>query len=118
MSMKKSRQMSMVLTLLLLFQLIFPALHAWGATDNGSILPPSNLASQLLTPDDVKLTWSPVYGATGYTVYSITYGQLINVGTTTTASFTMNNLAEGSYSYVVSTLSSGGESGPCAPVEC
>ncbi|NOU72878.1 hypothetical protein GC098_15855, partial [Paenibacillus sp. LMG 31458] len=116
MSMKKSRQMSMVLTLLLFVQLIFPALHAWGATDNGTILPPSNLATQLLTPDDVKLTWSPVYGATGYTVYSITYGQLINVGTTTTASFTMNDLTEGSYSYVVSTLSSGGESGPCAPV--
>ena len=115
MSMKKSRQMSMVLTLLLFVQLIFPALHAWGATDK-NILPPSNLATQLLTPDDVKLTWSPVYGATGYTVYSITYGQLINVGTTTTASFTMNDLTEGSYSYVVSTLSSGGESGPCAPV--
>ncbi|MDQ0872323.1 fibronectin type 3 domain-containing protein/phosphotransferase system HPr-like phosphotransfer protein [Paenibacillus sp. V4I3] len=114
--MKKSRQMSMVLTLLLFVQLIFPALHAWGATDNGTILPPSNLATQLLTPDDVKLTWSPVYGATGYTVYSITYGQLINVGTTTTASFTINDLTEGSYSYVVSTLSSGGESGPCAPV--
>ncbi|MDQ0903121.1 fibronectin type III domain-containing protein [Paenibacillus sp. V4I7] len=117
MSMKKSRQMSMVLTLLLFVQLIFPGLHAWGATDNGTILPPSNLATQLLTPDDVKLTWSPVYGATGYTVYSITYGQLINVGTTTTASLTINNLAEGSYSYVVSTLSSEGESGPCAPVD-
>jgi fibronectin type 3 domain-containing protein len=114
--MKKTKQISMVLTLLLLFQFIFPVLKAWGATDNGSILPPSNLASQLLTPSDVKLTWSPVFGATGYNVYSITNGQLINVGTTTTASYAINNLPEGSYSYVVSTLSSGGESGPCAPV--
>ena len=85
-------------------------------TTNNNVLPPSNLAYNLTTPDDLKLTWSSVYGATGYNVYGITDGQLQLIGKTTTTSYTISNLSEGSYSYVVSTLSADGESGPCAPV--
>lgn len=79
------------------------------------MLPPSNLTYNLTTQDDVKLTWSSVYGATAYNVYQITDGKLIFVGKTTNASYTLNNLSEGSYNYVASTLSAEGESGPCAP---
>ncbi|WCN37447.1 OmpL47-type beta-barrel domain-containing protein [Aneurinibacillus uraniidurans] len=81
------------------------------------ILPPSNLAVQLVTPSDIKLTWSSVYGATGYNIYTITDGQLTLSGTSKTTSYSINNLPEGTYSYVVSTLSAEGESGPCAPVQ-
>ncbi|MEH7883415.1 hypothetical protein V7654_03715, partial [Bacillus sp. JJ1609] len=94
-------------------QNFIPLLNAFA---DSNALPPSNLATQYVTPDDVKLTWSAVYGATGYNVYEITDGQLLLRDKTTTAGYTLNNLAEGSYRYVVSTLSFDGESGPSAPV--
>ncbi|WP_240702976.1 OmpL47-type beta-barrel domain-containing protein [Cohnella luojiensis] len=105
-----------LISLLLLVQILFPTWTAFAATTGGSMLPPSNLSTQLLTPSDVKLTWGSVYGATGYKVYSISDGQLLLLGTTTATFYTINKLSEGSYSYVVSTLSPEGESGPSAPV--
>jgi large repetitive protein len=99
-----------------LFQLISPIGNVFAA-ESGVLLPPSNLAYQSATPDDGKLVWSSVYGATGYNVYQITDGQIILFGTTKTNSYSLNNLAEGNYSFVVSTLSTDGESGPCAPVD-
>ncbi|PWK14983.1 OmpL47-type beta-barrel domain-containing protein [Tumebacillus permanentifrigoris] len=107
---------SLLLALLLVFQLVFPVSQAFAAQTNAIMLPPSNLAAQQLTPDDVKLSWSAVFGATGYNVYGIMDGQLKLLGSPTTAAFTINDLPEGSYSFVVSTLSADGESGPCAPV--
>ncbi|MBS8265782.1 hypothetical protein DYI25_15250 [Mesobacillus boroniphilus] len=111
------RQFYRKLTILALFlmfsQVFYPLGNALAST---SVLPPSNLAAQLVTPDDVKLTWSGVYGATGYNIYEITEGQLILRDKTTATSYNFNNLAEGSYRYVVSTLSAEGESGPSAPV--
>lgn len=104
-------------SLLILFQLIVPLEKVSAVTIDNNVLPPSNLSFQLITPSDVKLSWSSVYGATGYNVYGITDGQLTLLGTTTSTSYTFNNLPEGSYSYVVSSLSSNGESGPCAPVD-
>jgi large repetitive protein len=103
-------------SLLIGLQLMFTSVKALALTTNSNVLPPSNLAFQLTTPDDVKLTWSSVYGATGYNVYGITNGQLQLLGTTTSATYAFSNLAEGSYTYVVSTLSTDGESGPCAPI--
>ena len=38
------------------------------------------------------------------------------LGKATTTSYNLNDLAEGSYRYVVSTLSAEGESGPSAPI--
>ncbi|WP_227937256.1 OmpL47-type beta-barrel domain-containing protein [Alkalihalobacillus deserti] len=99
----------------ILSQFLVPFASAF-AEGNSTILPPSDLAVQMVTPDDVKLTWSSVHGATGYNVYEITEGQLILHGKTTSNSYAINDLAEGSYSFVVSTLSSDGESGPSAPV--
>ncbi len=43
-------------------------------------------------------------------------GNFILLGKVTTTSYNLNNLEEGSYRYVVSTLSVEGESGPCAPI--
>ncbi|WP_240647511.1 OmpL47-type beta-barrel domain-containing protein [Paenibacillus nanensis] len=105
----------MFLALLVLLQAVLP-LSRVSADTNGSILPPSNLAVQMITADDVKLTWSAVFGATGYNVYEIADGSLNLVGTATTTSYTFSNMIEGSYRYVVSTLSPDGESGPGAPV--
>ncbi|WNS81304.1 Ig-like domain repeat protein [Domibacillus sp. DTU_2020_1001157_1_SI_ALB_TIR_016] len=115
--MKKSisQKLSILSVVLLLMQLVSPFFNAQAET-NSSILPPSNLTAQMVTPDDVKLSWSAVYGATGYNVYEIKEGQLTLLGKTTTTSYNLNNMAEGSYRYVVSTLSAEGESGPCAPV--
>ncbi|WP_309088937.1 OmpL47-type beta-barrel domain-containing protein [Domibacillus sp.] len=115
MSKQVGRKLSVLVVLLLMLQLVSPAVNAFAET-NSSMLPPSNLAAQMVTPDDVKLTWSTVYGATGYQVYEIKDGQLTLLGKTTAASYSLNNKEEGSYRYVVSTLSADGESGPSAPV--
>ncbi|OES46073.1 OmpL47-type beta-barrel domain-containing protein [Domibacillus iocasae] len=115
MSKQVGRKLSILAVLLLLLQLVSPAVNALAET-NSSMLPPSNLAAQMVTPDDVKLTWSTVHGATGYNVYEIKEGQLVLLGKTTAASYSLNNMAEGSYRYVVSTLSADGESGPSAPL--
>lgn len=106
----------LILVVLLAFQLGFPLVNAYALTTNNDVLPPSNLSSQLITPSNVKLSWNSVYGANGYNVYGIIDSQLKLLGTTTSTSYTFNSLPEGSYRYVVSTLSADGESGPCAPV--
>lgn len=111
-----ANKLSFLVSLLLLIQVLSPAAGVFAAETNNNMLPPSNLAYQSLTPTDIKLTWSAVFGATGYKVYEITDGQLIARGTSTTTSYTINSLPEGSYTYVVSTLSPEGESGPCAPI--
>lgn len=114
MSNKMKSKFSVLMSFLLMFQLLFSTVSAFAA--NSSILPPSNLAYTALNPDDVKITWDPVFGATGYNLYEITEGQLLLLGTVTGATYTRNDLSEGSYRYVVSTLSSDGESGPSAPI--
>ncbi|MDQ0918586.1 OmpL47-type beta-barrel domain-containing protein [Paenibacillus sp. V4I5] len=114
MSNKMKSKLSVLISFLLIFQLLFSTASAFAA--NSSILPPSNLAYTALSPDDVKITWDPVYGATGYNLYEITEGQLMLLGTVTGATYMRNDLSEGSYRYVVSTLSSDGESGPSAPI--
>ncbi|MUT64729.1 hypothetical protein [Paenibacillus sp. NEAU-GSW1] len=112
-----SKSFSLLVSLLLLTQvLLLPVGSVFAAETDNAILPPSNLSYQSVTPTDIKLTWSAVFGATGYTVYEITDGQLIARGTPSTNSFTINSLPEGQYTYVVSTLSPNGESGPCAPI--
>jgi large repetitive protein len=113
---RKRRLSSIVALLLLLFQLISPIENVFAA-EGGVLLPPSNLAYQSTTPDDGKLVWSSVYGATGYNVYRIVDGQIIQIGTTKTNTYSLNNQEEGNYSYIVSTMSTDGESGPCAPVD-
>ncbi|MBB6447293.1 OmpL47-type beta-barrel domain-containing protein [Bacillus benzoevorans] len=108
------RKTTYLALLLLVLQVFLPFGSALAAEI--SILPPSNLAVQQVTAEAVKLTWSPVYGATGYNVYEIKEGQLNLLGKSTTTTYSLNNLAEGSYRYVVSTLSVEGESGPSAPI--
>jgi large repetitive protein len=98
-----------------MYQLVFPIRNVMAAA-NSSLLPPSNLAYQSLSPDDGRLTWTSVAGATGYNVYEIKDGQLVLLGKSTTSSYSLNNLPEGSFRYVVSTLGTDGESGPTAPV--
>ncbi|MET3698045.1 hypothetical protein SAMN05877753_107105 [Bacillus oleivorans] len=103
-----------VVVLMLVYNFFVPIGGVFAAEN--TLLPPSNLAYQSSTPDDGKLTWSAVYGANGYKVYEIKDGQLITLGSTTGTSYSLNDLPEGSYRYVVSTLTSEGESGPSAPV--
>jgi fibronectin type 3 domain-containing protein len=99
----------------ILSQFMFPFASAF-AEESSSILPPSDVTLEMVTPDDIELTWSSVHSSTGYNIYEITDGQLVLHGETASNSYTINDLAEGSYRYVVSTLSSDGESGPSAPV--
>ncbi|MGZ9585913.1 OmpL47-type beta-barrel domain-containing protein [Paenibacillus marinisediminis] len=109
----------LLVSMLLVLQLFFPIANVYAqnaALAGSSILPPSNLDHQLVTPSDVKLTWNSVYQATGYNIYEIGDGQLNLLGTTKSNYYNINALSEGSYTYVVSTLSAEGESGPCAPI--
>ncbi|TXC90986.1 hypothetical protein FS935_08750 [Metabacillus litoralis] len=104
----------LIALVLLSYQIIVPIGSVFATSAN--MLPPSNLAVEKVTPDDVKLTWSAVYGASGYQVYEIKDGQILPLGEAESNSYTANDLEEGYYEYVVSTLSSEGESGPSAPV--
>ncbi|HZH60855.1 MAG TPA: hypothetical protein VEY70_15040 [Metabacillus sp.] len=104
----------LIALVLLSYQVIVPIGSVFATSD--IMLPPSNLAVEKVTPDDVKLTWNAVYGASGYKVYEIKDGQILPLGEAKSNSYTVNDLEEGNYQYVVSTLSSEGESGPSAPV--
>ncbi|WP_088104275.1 OmpL47-type beta-barrel domain-containing protein [Halalkalibacter urbisdiaboli] len=108
------RNVTFLTLFMILSQILFPIANVFASSNSN--LPPSNLAVQHITPDDVKLSWDSVFGATGYNVYEIKDGQLILHGMTTSTSYTQKDLSEGSYRFVVSTLSSDGESGPSAPV--
>jgi large repetitive protein len=106
---------TLVVIMVLIAQFILPIGSAF-ATSTGSMLPPSNLSFEKPSPEDLKLTWNAVYGASGYNVYEIQEGQLILLGTANTNSFSINDLPEGEYSYTVSTLNGEAETGPSAPV--
>jgi large repetitive protein len=106
---------SIVVSMLLIAQLVLPVSSAF-ANDVGNMLPPTDVSSQNPSPEDVKLTWNAVYGATGYNVYEIQEGQLIFHGTVNTNSYTFNDLPEGTYSYTISTLKGDAETGPSAPI--
>lgn len=112
---RSSKLLSLLVTLMLFVQLVIPMGSVAASTDI-TMLPPSNLTTSLLAPDDVKLTWAAVTGAAGYNIYEISEGQLRLLGTAATATYQVSNLPEGSYSYAVSTLSGTSESGPSAPV--
>ncbi|WP_210367205.1 hypothetical protein [Bacillus sp. REN3] len=106
---------TLVVVMVLFAQLILPIGTAL-ANDAGSMLPPSNLVYSKPSPEDVRLSWDAVYGATGYNVYEIQEGQMTLVGTSRTASYSLNDLPEGNYRYTVSTLNGDAESGPSAPI--
>ncbi|WP_100333216.1 fibronectin type III domain-containing protein [Bacillus alkalisoli] len=108
------KKVTILAIFLILSQVLLPVVSALANTS--SMLPPSNLAVQKVTPDDIQLTWGQVHGATGYNIYEITEGQIIFHGKSTTTSYSVKGLAEGSYQYVVSTLVGDWESGPSAPV--
>ncbi|MEH7225061.1 hypothetical protein V7112_14725, partial [Bacillus sp. JJ1566] len=107
------RNVTFFALLLMVVQLFFPFGNALAS---GSMLPPSDISYQEVTPDDIKLSWNSVYGATGYNIYEITEGRLVLQEKVNSNSFLINNLPEGTYTYVISTLTSEGESGPSAPI--
>jgi large repetitive protein len=107
---------ALLAVLMIIYQLVVPIGSIRASANTGTMLPPSNLTYQSVTPDDGKLTWSAVAGASGYQIYQILDGQLTTLGKATGTTYDLKDLPEGSYRYVVSTLSSQGESGPSAPV--
>nr|WP_304216832.1 hypothetical protein [Fredinandcohnia onubensis] len=107
------RNVTLLALLLMVVQLFFPLGNAFA---NGSMLPPSDISYKEVTPDDITLSWNSVYGATGYNVYEITEGKLILKNKVTSTSYQIKDLPEGTYTYVISTLNSEGESGPSAPI--
>jgi large repetitive protein len=111
----KKPSLNLLFICLLVLQLLSPTASVLGA-ENETILPPSNLVYTEISPDDGKLSWNSVFGATSYNVYGIIDGQLILLGNSKTTNYSLNNLTEGSYSFVVSSLSGDFESGPNAPV--
>ncbi|MFI2186205.1 chitinase [Streptomyces sioyaensis] len=86
-----------------------------GGTDPGPQVPaaPGGLTAGAVTPSSVALSWTPVSGATGYTVYrdGTKYGT-VN-GTSATAS---GLAAATSYRFQVSATNAAGESARSAPI--
>ncbi|MDR2347004.1 MAG: fibronectin type III domain-containing protein [Planctomycetaceae bacterium] len=75
---------------------------------------PSNLSTSQTENGQVTLTWSTVTGATSYNVYQQNGTAWSLVGTVTGTSYSISNLADGTYNFAVSAVSSNGESGKSA----
>lgn len=113
---KKSliKHISFILSLSLFIQTIILPSKAFASQT--TLLPPSNLSYQLLTPDDIKLTWNHVIESSKYNIYQIINGQIILIGSSNANYYQISNLEEGTYQYVVSSATILEESGPSAPV--
>ncbi|TXC93646.1 glycosyl hydrolase family 18 protein [Streptomyces sp. ISID311] len=86
-----------------------------GGTDPGPQVPaaPGGLTAGAVTPSSVALSWTPVSGATGYTVYR----DGIKYGTVNGTSATVSGLAAAtSYRFQVSATNAAGESARSAPL--
>ncbi|MEX2968675.1 chitinase [Streptomyces sp. C184] len=86
-----------------------------GGTDPGPQVPaaPAGLTAGAVTPSSVALSWTPVSGATGYTVYR----DGTKYGTVNGTSATVSGLAAAtSYRFQVSATNSAGESARSAPL--
>lgn len=86
-----------------------------GGTDPGPQVPaaPGGLAAGTVTPSSVALSWTPVPGATGYTVYR----DGTKYGTVNGTSATVSGLAAAtSYRFQVSATNAAGESARSAPL--
>ncbi|MFI9260073.1 chitinase [Streptomyces sioyaensis] len=86
-----------------------------GGTDPGPQVPatPGGLTAGAVTPSSVALSWTPVSGATGYTVYR----DGTKYGTVNGTSATVSGLAPAtSYRFQVSATNAAGESARSAPL--
>ncbi|MCF3177690.1 glycoside hydrolase family 18 protein [Streptomyces sioyaensis] len=86
-----------------------------GGTDPGPQVPaaPGDLTAGAVTPSSVALSWTPVSGATGYTVYR----DGTKYGTVNRTSATVSGLAAAtSYRFQVSATNTAGESARSAPL--
>ncbi|MFF7229473.1 glycosyl hydrolase family 18 protein [Streptomyces sioyaensis] len=86
-----------------------------GGTDPGPQVPaaPAGLTAGAVTPSSVALSWTPVSGATGYTVYR----DGTKYGTVNGTSATVSGLAAAtSYRFQVSATNAAGESARSAPL--
>lgn len=86
-----------------------------GGTDPGPQVPaaPAGLTAGAVTPSSVALSWTPVSGATGYTVYR----DGTKYGTVNGTSATVSGLAAAtSYRFQVSATNAAGESARSAPI--
>lgn len=86
-----------------------------GGTDPGPQVPdaPGGLTAGAVTPSSVALSWTPVSGATGYTVYR----DGTKYGTVNGTSATVSGLAAAtSYRFQVSATNAAGESARSAPL--
>jgi fibronectin type 3 domain-containing protein len=72
---------------------------------------PSNVTATKTAQGQVSITWNSVVDAASYNVYRQDGQNLVLVATVTGTSYSVNELADGTYTFVVSAVSSNGESG-------
>jgi outer membrane biosynthesis protein TonB len=72
---------------------------------------PSGVTATRTGNGQVTFNWNAVTGATSYNIYQVDGQNLVLVGTVTGTSFTLSNLASGSYTWKISAVSNNGESG-------
>ncbi len=81
-------------------------------TTNPAPSAPTNVKAAAVSSASINITWTAVLGATSYTIYGGTVsGSLAQVGTSTSATFTHNNLtAATTYYYAVDAKNASGTS--------
>jgi large repetitive protein len=112
---KISRFISILLTLLLVFQLLAPTNNVFALTPIGI---PTNLSVSISNTNDINLKWDAVSGVgrVRYKIYSISENQNNYLGLASTNSWTIIKAAEGKYTIGVSTYIEGNESELSTPI--
>lgn len=112
--MKKTGQMSLVLCLLLILQLVLPTVSVFAATLNA----PNDVRILVNNGNNVQLKWTEVSSAQSYNVYQIKDNESKLIGTSKYAYYNMHNQPEGNYVFEVRSYSAAnGESASSESIE-
>jgi large repetitive protein len=113
--MKVPKSLSIILTLVLVFQLFVPLNNSLASA---FVATPKNLIANILNVNDISLSWDAVTGSgrVRYKVYSIKDEQKEYIGLASTPSWSIPKAGQGKYTLAVTALIDGIESELSTPV--
>lgn len=102
---KHFRKLPLLLSIVLVFQLLLPVVPAFAS----SLAVPTNLEAFVYNTNDINLKWNGDFYSKSFNVYKLNGDQKELVGKTTNRNLYLSKVAEGSYTFAVTAVSSTGE---------